>query len=154
MSGIFSGASDIVGAGFQLDAEQKQNNRDLQRQNLASDVGTEQAQEKGNYQAAQIRQQVAQLGAKQRTAYANSGVDSTVGTAAQVQANTSMQGELDAQMAKNNAAREVWGYQQAKKQAQEDFQAKNDAASRKAAGTVVGGAGKLAGGVASLMGGG
>ena len=51
-----------------------------------------------------------QLAARQHLAYANSGVDATVGTPAQVQSQTAAMSELDALTVENNALREAWGY--------------------------------------------
>jgi hypothetical protein len=49
------------------------------------------------------------LADEQAFLYANSGVDASVGTAANVVASTRMQSEKDALTIRNNAAREAWG---------------------------------------------
>lgn len=78
----------------------------------------------GTWQAGRIRQRAGEIAAAQRAGYASSGVDESVGSAAQVQAGTRAQGALDALMAQNNAARQAWGYkvtsQQYRNQAQAD----------------------------------
>jgi hypothetical protein len=51
-----------------------------------------------------------QLQKKQMVAFSNSGVDATVGTAANVQAATAAAAKLEALTIENNAAREAWGY--------------------------------------------
>jgi hypothetical protein len=51
------------------------------------------------------------LGGTQRAALAASGVDPNVGSAAEIQAENSQLGALDALTIKNNAAREAYGYQ-------------------------------------------
>lgn len=71
---------------------------------------------KGNYEAGMQRIAGAQLAAKQKVAYANSGVDTTVGTPAEVIASTEQFSEMDAQQIQNNAAREAWGYREKGKQ--------------------------------------
>lgn len=65
---------------------------------------------RGNQEAGRTRIKASQLIGAQKTAYAASGVDSTVGTAADVQASTRMVSELDAKTIENNAAREAWGF--------------------------------------------
>jgi hypothetical protein len=65
---------------------------------------------KGQQEVSDIRAAGTQVGESQKLAYANSNVDPTVGTAAAVQSDTAAQSELDAQTAKNNAARAAWGY--------------------------------------------
>lgn len=92
--------------------------------------------------------------AQQRTAYAASGVDPTVGTAAQVQANTQGAAEIDAQTIKNNAAAEAWGFEQAKQRTFQEQRAKYEAQDRKLAGSLLGGYGKFIGGIAKMGGGG
>lgn len=81
-------------------------NRDL------ADRAAADAVDRGNQLSGRTRVQVSQLVAKQRVAYANSGVDPNVGTAANVQADTAAAGELDAITRENNAAREAWGFKQ------------------------------------------
>jgi hypothetical protein len=87
-----------------------QEQADLQNQQLAEQAGAD-ASARGGQQAGRIRMQASQLAARQRVAFANSGVDITTGTPVQVAAGTAAMGELDAQTARNNAAREAWGYE-------------------------------------------
>lgn len=154
MSGIVSGLGEMVLGGMQAEAEHKANQLQLERDRAAATAGMQQAQDKGAFEQTQIRAAGGELAAEQRVAYANSGVDASVGTAAEVQANTVAATELDAQQAKNNAAREVWGFRQQKKQAYEAWETNTGNINRKAAGTILGGAGKLGSGVFSLFGGG
>lgn len=61
--------------------------------------------------------------AQQKVAYEASGVDSTVGTPAQVAAGTRMVSELDAQTLQNNAAREALGHATTADQYREEWKA-------------------------------
>lgn len=58
----------------------------------------------------EVRQQATQLADTQALLYANSGVDASVGTAANVVAATRAEGERNALVTRNNAAREAWGH--------------------------------------------
>lgn len=65
---------------------------------------------RGNQEAARARMLATQTIARQKVAFAASGVDASVGTPADAGAGTRMMSELDAQTLKNNAAREAWGF--------------------------------------------
>lgn len=65
---------------------------------------------KGALEAGGARMAGSQTVAKQNVAYSASGVESSTGTAANVQAGTKAQAELEAQVIENDAAREAWGY--------------------------------------------
>jgi len=67
------------------------------------------ALQRGAQDAGRSRMETGQLVAEQRVAYAASGVDPTVGTPADVIADTRALGELEARILENNAAREAWG---------------------------------------------
>jgi len=149
ISEMISGAAQFgmaIQEGGELQAAaDKQRQRELD----AANVGIDQAVSKGARVEGQVRAAGGGLQARQRMAYTNSGVDSGVGTAAQVQANTAMQTELDAQTAKNNAALEVWGFKQQKQQTRAEHQARTDEIRRKGTASMVGGAGKFMGGAMS-----
>lgn len=76
---------------------------------LANAAATD-ALQRGAQEAGAQRMAGSELAARQMVAFANSGVDATVGTAANVQAGTKARAELDALTAENNAAREAFGY--------------------------------------------
>lgn len=65
---------------------------------------------RGAVEAGKATAEGSQLAAKQMVAFANSGVDATVGTAANVQEATVADAKLKALTIENNAAREAWGY--------------------------------------------
>jgi len=154
MGSLISGAAN-VGMGIeQGTADEKALQQQLERENQQADMAIRGAQEKGAYESGKARAYGAQLAAKQRVAYANSGVDATKGTAAAVQSDTQGLSELDAQTASINAAREAWGYREAKKQAKEEYVSKSQTASRKAIGAVLGGSGQWVSGGMSAGGGG
>lgn len=77
-----------------------------------AEVGAQDALQRGSMAAAQLRMRGNQLAGQQKAAYAASGVDSSSGSAADTLASTRAMAELDAQTAKNNAAREALGYKQ------------------------------------------
>ena len=68
------------------------------------------ATNRGVLEAGGARMGASAMAARQAVAYSASGVDETVGTAANVQSATKAAGELEALTAENNAAREAWGY--------------------------------------------
>ena len=122
---------------------------DQQNQRIA-EIQAADALQRGAYHAGQIRMRAGQIVGQQRAAYGASGVDANTGSAARVQVATRAMGELDAQTAQNNAARQAWGYnvtaQQYGEQAGLDRQAQGQAAT----GALLGGIGQAAGGAGSL----
>jgi hypothetical protein len=70
----------------------------------------EQTIQRGYEQEAKLRGEVRRMVGTARAAYAGQGVDVNVGTAADVQTDIQVMGELDALTLRNNAAREAWGY--------------------------------------------
>ncbi len=97
-----------------LDAQGKEAafNLNQDQENIQLSKYAEQdAAARGSAAVGKARMAGSQAAAEQGFLYANSGVDATVGTAADVQAATAAQGELNALTVQNNAAREVWGHQ-------------------------------------------
>lgn len=82
---------------------------------LLAEAAAADASQRGALEAGTARTEGTKLQAAQRVAYANSGVDMSVGTPAAVMAETAAVSEYDAKMLENNAAREAWGF---KKQVQ------------------------------------
>ena len=150
ISGIVSGATDISTAIGQGKAESEANDAQLARERQQANVAIDSARERGAYESGKLRIQGAQVAAKQKVAYANSGVDATSGTAAAVQADTAALSEFDAQRASINAARDVWGFQESKKQSEEDWQMRQRNIGRKQEGQALGGLAKGIGGIFSL----
>lgn len=124
--------------------------------NLTSDTSAravQQAQELGEFNAAKARTQGTQTIAAQKTAYAAGGVDEKTGTAAQVEANTAATSEQNAQVALNNAARQVWGLKQQRAVDYANYQSAQGAAERTATGQTISGAAQVVNSATSLAGG-
>lgn len=112
-------------------------------------VAADDALARGGKEAAKIRGNGTQLASAQSVAYANSGVDGTVGTAANVQADSRAMSELDALTVQNNAAREAWGFKRYGLKYGQQAQLEAARASNKQAATILGGVGKVAAGAGS-----
>lgn len=139
----------IPEAFININAQQKEldYNRDEGYQNLATaQRASLDATERGNLEAGRARLQGSQMIARQKVAYANSGVDSTVGTAANVQADTRALTELDAKTIENNAAREAWGYKKQGEKFRKELDINRSRAESQMYGTILTTVGKLASG--------
>lgn len=119
-----------------------------------ADIAIDQARQQGAYTSGKVLVQGAQLAGQQKMAYANSGVDVTRGTAANVQANSAALNQLDAQQASINAAKQVWGYEEQKKFADQDYATRSQNINTQEGGAILGGMGKWGVGIAQLAGGG
>lgn len=105
---------------------------------------------RGEKDAGKVRTQADQVVGEQRAQYAEGGAVVSSGTAADVQAATQAQGSLEALVAKNNAAREAWGFRNQATQyriAGSEAQAAGDA---RAAGSVLATAGRSFGSAADI----
>lgn len=111
---IASAASSAIGQYRQANAVTAQGEAAasvaLENAAMARAQGTD-ATTRGAYTESLVRQGTRQLVGQQRTALAAQGVDVGSGTALDVQSSTAYLGELDALMARNNAAREAWGFE-------------------------------------------
>lgn len=116
-----------------------------QNQVLAERAASD-AVERGRYEAGLSRMKTSSVIAKQRVAYANSGVDATVGTPADVAADTRVIGEMDAKTIQNNAAREAWGFRTQGERFGQEMEKESERNKYKIAGTILGGLGRMAGG--------
>lgn len=154
MGSIIGGMTQIFTALPAAAAAQQANNDQYNRERVQADTAISQAQEQGAYASGRARIQGGQLAAKQRTAYADSGVDATTGTAAQVQSNTAALSELDAQQASINSAKQVWGYKMSRQQDFQDFSNRQATNNNNEEGAILGGFSKYIGGIAGSMGGG
>lgn len=152
ISGVIGGAIDIGTGIDQAHAEVEANKLNLDRERRAANVAIENARLRGAYEQQKIRIEGERASRAQNVAYAASGVDPGSGTAAEVQANTAALTELDAQTAAINAAREVWGYEEAKRQSEENWKMNERNISRKMTGQLLGGLSKGVGGIASMSG--
>ncbi len=75
-----------------------------------SQYASQDALQRGGAAEGAARTEGSKLVAEQGLAYSNSGVDASVGTAADVQTYTSARAETNALALKNNAIREAWGH--------------------------------------------
>jgi hypothetical protein len=110
MIGAVIGAAGDIAA---FESQRKayiQNTSELQKSAFRSRSDAADALSRGGIAEGQRRMQGSQLLAKQRVAYANSGIEATVGTPADVAASTSLFNEFDAMTIQNNAAREALGH--------------------------------------------
>lgn len=105
-------ALSVIGMSRSLSANQDETEA-AQAEALANaemaDAAAADATMRGGQAAGRQRMEGSQLVEAQRVAYAASGVDTTVGTPANVMADTAAMSELDAKIIENNAAREAWG---------------------------------------------
>ncbi len=118
--------------------------RQADRNTALANAAAQDALARGAQEAGAARMAGSEAAARQRVAYANSGVAADVGTAANVQASTKARAELDAQVLENNAAREAWGYKQHGLDFQTQAGINASRRAREVAGTLLGTAGTFA----------
>lgn len=87
------------------------NSNELREATILENIGAVDALNRGSIEGGKRRMAGSAVLAKQRVAYANSGVDATVGTPADVAGGTDAINEFDALTIENNAAREAFGHQ-------------------------------------------
>lgn len=112
---------------------------------LLAEQAAQDAERRGNETAMAVRRKGNQVLGAQRAAQAASGLDLGVGTAAELQEQTSFFSDTDQKTARMNAAREAWSAraQGANFRFQGDAAASN--ANLSATGTLIGGASQVAG---------
>lgn len=88
------------------------NMNELERSAQLEEVNAVDALAQGETDAGLSRMKGSEMVARQRVAFASSGVDLSVGTPVQVASSTSRWAELDAQSARNNAMRKAFGYRE------------------------------------------
>lgn len=107
-----------------------------------AELQAEDAQLRGGIEANRKRQEVRRVLAAQQTKLAANGVDTASGSALNLFADTSREGELDAQTAYANAMREAYGYQSQATSYRFSGKASKSNAYGQAAGSLLSGAGK------------
>lgn len=113
VAAVAQGALAVTGTALELQDNQVegyQNQINLEENKRLALQAAADAVIRGSQEAARTRMAATQMMGRQKVAFGASGVDATVGTAAQVQAGTRMMSELDALTLENNAVREAWGY--------------------------------------------
>jgi len=136
--------STLVSA--QAQRQQGQVAKQVGRNNqILAEQAAQDAERRGNETAMAVRRRGDQVLGAQRAAQAASGLDLNVGTAAELQDQTSFFSDTDQRTARMNAAREAWSAraQGANYRAQGDAAASN--ANLAATGTLIGGASQVAG---------
>lgn len=109
-----------------------------------AEYAAQDAQRRGEEEAAAIQRKGAALKSSQRVALASKGLDLTYGTAADLQDQTDFFTQTDAATARTNARREAWNFRARGQQelAQGEFASRN--ANLTAAGSLLTGAGQVA----------
>ena len=130
------------------------NQWELEHQAKLDEANAVDALRQGAQDAGRIRMKASDLVGQQQMAYAYSGVDPTVGTAATAAAGTRLWAELDVATAKNNALRKAMGYKEAARKSRAQVLALEKADEADLTGTALGWAGTLMDSFASGMAGG
>ena len=115
VGGAFQSLLGIAADMFDMQAQTNayiENSKELERSARLEDANAVDSLARGAIAAGQARMRGTLLGAKQRVAYAASGVDASTGTAAGVVASTGIYSELDARTLSNNALRESLGHKE------------------------------------------
>lgn len=145
MGSALSGIATIAMGQLKATADARAANEDFDEEQKVLAFNALSARDKGRVDAGKVRMAGTQLAARQKVAYAASGVETTSGTAAAVQADTVGLAEVDAETVENNAAREVFGFQLQSEQSKRNRIRKLQAAERDAIGSALSGAGQIVG---------
>lgn len=106
---IATAASTVVGAYGQYQQGQAAN--DAAKYNAKmSEYAAQDAQRRGEEEAAAIQRKAASLKSSQRASQAAKGLDVSYGTAGDLQDQTDFFGQMDASTARSNAAQQAWNY--------------------------------------------
>lgn len=124
MGGVLEGGAELVGTLSQSNAALEANRTQYAREQAQADAAIQGAIDKGNYTQAKVRILNTRVQREQLSGFANAGVDARSGTAANTQANTAALGEMDAQQAAIDAAREVFGIKTGRAQSKEEYEAR------------------------------
>lgn len=126
--------------------QQGQAEKDAARYNAKmAEYGAQDAQRRGEEEAAAIQRKAASLKSSQRAAQAARGLDISYGTAQDLQDETDFFGQMDAATARSNAAQQAWNYRAQGKLARAQGKAASYQAKLGAAGTLLTGIGQVAG---------
>lgn len=109
-----------------------------------ADYGAQDAQRRGEEEAAAIQRNASSLKSAQRAAQAARGLDVSYGTAADLQDETDFFGQMDAATARYNAAQQAWNYRAQGSLARAEGRAAKYEGMLGATGTLLSGAGQVA----------
>lgn len=138
-------AASTAAAGYSAYASGRAASQAGRRQEELSKIAAASVQEQGEKEAARIRNEGAQLAARQRTLFATSGISVGSPTAIDILSDTAGLSELDALTASNNAAREAWGIRSGGLNANWEGKQKKKLGSYGAGSTLLSGAGQAIG---------
>jgi hypothetical protein len=124
---------DLIGQS----GEQQARQQDADYNERAARMAAADAVARGTTEAGYARMAGSRLAATQQVAFASGGVDATVGTPADTIGASRAMSEMDALTLANNAAREAWGFEEEAKHIKRQGKYGAQAASNKAAGTVL-----------------
>lgn len=147
---LIGGVGALVSAAGDANAASEKAQQDRLNEQLAQQQAADSLQ-RGQAAAMRVRRKGSEVIGQQRARSAASGVDENVGTAAQVQAQTKMLSDMDAQTVTNNAAREAWGHTVEADQYGEQSKLDEEAGRQSVAGTLLGGVGSTLGGLGKLV---
>lgn len=140
---IATAASTVVGAYGQYQQGQAAN--DAAKYNAKmSEYAAQDAQRRGEEEAAAIQRKAASLKSSQRAAQAARGLDVSYGTAGDLQDETDFFGQMDSATARANAAQQAWSYRAQGTLARAEGRAAAYQGTLGAAGTLLSGAGQVA----------
>jgi hypothetical protein len=109
----FSGILTFFGNALANDARTRAAEIDMQTADENAQIAaaaSADALRRGQIEAAAVRLRSGQFVSQEQVQYQNSGIDPTTGTGADLATGIEATGNLDAQTAANNAAREAWGF--------------------------------------------
>lgn len=136
-------AGTVVGAYGQYQQGQAANDAAKYNAKMA-EYGAQDAQRRGEEEAAAIQRKAASLKSTQRAAQAARGLDVSYGSAADLQDETDFFGQMDAATARANAAQQAWNYRAQGTLARAEGRAAAYQGALGATGTLLSGAGKVA----------
>lgn len=143
--GMIGEVAKLVGMTEQYNAEDRasrQRERELRSDKTVAEFSSADTLVRGVQDAGLVREDGSKQRAAQFVAYSNSGVDATVGTAADVQAYTAATAEHDARTASNNAVRDAWGLRRTAAKLGREADAARDEPQSKTTGRVLGSLGQ------------
>lgn len=123
------------------------NELELQRQSQIKAGQAVDAEARGAVLAGAALEKGTAIAAKQRGAYSDAGVDASVGTAADVSAETAVRAAHEANLVTNNAAREAWGFRESAVSLATQARREKSQRDERTAGAVLSSAASIIGGI-------
>lgn len=136
---IASAATAAYSANQQAKTSQKIANNNA----VVAEYQAQDAQRRGEEEAAQARRQAQQLAGAQRATMSSRGLDISEGTPADILDQTDFFGQEDARISRANAAKEAWALRARKGGFEAEGRAARQAGNGQMVGSLLGGAGKV-----------